>query len=172
MMKWINYIIFLLLLSLSAYSMMPKACDVLTYTPMMEVQTSIVDEEFSAFSSANYNVVQTNLSEVLDEDSDNFFQFIRTIAAKSVPSKAKSVLNKIKANKGAPPKGYKGGRTFKNYDKTLPIKDSKGNPISYKEYDVNPFQKGVNRGAERIVRGSDGKAYYTSDHYKTFTLIE
>jgi guanyl-specific ribonuclease Sa len=47
----------------------------------------------------------------------------------------------------------------------LPKTDSNGNPINYKEYDVNPYQKGVNRGTERIVIGSDGKAYYTNDHY-------
>ncbi len=49
---------------------------------------------------------------------------------------------------------------------------SDSNPITYKEYDVNPYQKGVNRGAERLVRGSDGRSYYTNDHYETFTLIE
>ncbi|MCV4714119.1 hypothetical protein OFC05_29060, partial [Escherichia coli] len=58
----------------------------------------------------------------------------------------------------------------------LPKTDSAGNPIKYKEYDVNPYQKGVNRGAERLVRGtSDGKTYhtyYSNDHYRTFVKIE
>jgi len=27
----------------------------------------------------------------------------------------------------------------------------------------------VNRGAERIVTGSDGRAWYTGDHYQHFT---
>ena len=54
----------------------------------------------------------------------------------------------------------------------LPRQDAVGNPIIYKEYDINPYQRGVNRGAERIVIGSDGRAYYTSDHYSTFTLME
>jgi len=47
-----------------------------------------------------------------------------------------------------------------------------GNPITYKEYDVNPSQKGVDRGTQRLVIGSDGKAYYTIDHYKTFIPVE
>jgi guanyl-specific ribonuclease Sa len=50
----------------------------------------------------------------------------------------------------------------------LPRFDPKGNPITYREYDVNPYTPGVNRGAERIVIGSDGSKYYTGDHYRTF----
>ena len=49
-----------------------------------------------------------------------------------------------------------------------PKADKSGNPISYKEYDINPKIKGVNRGNERIVVGSDGKSYYTSNHYIKF----
>jgi len=30
----------------------------------------------------------------------------------------------------------------------------------------------MNRGPERIVTGSDGRAYYTSDHYTTFTEMK
>ncbi len=51
----------------------------------------------------------------------------------------------------------------------LPKTDTTGNPITYQEWDVNAFQKGVNRGKERIVTGSDGSAYYTNDHYISFT---
>jgi guanyl-specific ribonuclease Sa len=54
----------------------------------------------------------------------------------------------------------------------LPRTDAAGNPITYKEYDVNPFSQGVNRGAERIVRGSDGSAYFTDNPYPTFTKIQ
>ncbi len=44
-------------------------------------------------------------------------------------------------------------------------------PITYQEWDVNRKVSGVNRGAERLITGSDGSAYYTSDHYRTFTKI-
>jgi guanyl-specific ribonuclease Sa len=47
----------------------------------------------------------------------------------------------------------------------LPSVDSSGNAVKYWEYDVNPFVKGVNRGLQRLVTGSDGSAYYTPDHY-------
>lgn len=33
------------------------------------------------------------------------------------------------------------------------------------------MQKGVNRGPQRIVKGSDGSAYWTDDHYTAFTWI-
>lgn len=96
-----------------------------------------------------------------------------TCQACGPPEKAKNVLKQIEKNNGAAPKGFKGGKNYKNDGRgggeVLPKTDAKGNPVSYKEYDVNPFSKGVNRGAERIVRGSDGKAYYTSDHYGSFT---
>jgi len=43
--------------------------------------------------------------------------------------------------------------------------------VTYKEYDINPKIPGKNRGAERIVIGSDGSVWYTSDHYVTFTRL-
>jgi guanyl-specific ribonuclease Sa len=44
-------------------------------------------------------------------------------------------------------------------------------PITYREWDVNPNIKGVDRGKERLVTGSDGSAYSTRDHYDTFVRI-
>ncbi len=44
--------------------------------------------------------------------------------------------------------------------------------VNYKEYDINPYVKGQNRGAERIVIGDDGSVWYTNDHYYTFTRME
>ena len=87
-----------------------------------------------------------------------------------VPAKVATVLHHIDTNHKAPP-GFEGGRTFHNEEKRLPQKDKGGNAISYQEWDVNPKVQGANRGAERLVTGSDGSAYYTSDHYRTFTKI-
>jgi guanyl-specific ribonuclease Sa len=85
----------------------------------------------------------------------------------SVPQKARDVLDIIR-NTGAAPAGYRGGRAFandgRNGGQILPRTDGNGNPITYREWDVNPYQPGVNRGAERIVTGTDQSAYYTSDH--------
>lgn len=44
--------------------------------------------------------------------------------------------------------------------------------VNYKEYDINPYVKGQNRGTERIVIGDDDSVWYTNDHYFTFTKIE
>lgn len=96
-------------------------------------------------------------------------------ATPPVPPKAQTVLGQVKGTGGNPPAGYRGGGTFANDGRAggqvLPKTDAAGKSITYREYDVNRFQPGVNRGAERIVVGSDGKAYYTSDHYQTFTPI-
>ncbi len=66
-----------------------------------------------------------------------------------------------------------GGGDFKNDGRdggqVLPRKDAKGKPITYREYDINLAPRhGAKRGNERMVVGSDGRAYYTRNHYKTF----
>ncbi len=90
--------------------------------------------------------------------------------------KASDVVEYAAQNNGASRLGYKGGGTFANDGRgggqILPQTGAGGSKITYKEYDVNPFQKGVNRGGQRVVIGSDGKAFYTSNHYRTFTLIK
>jgi guanyl-specific ribonuclease Sa len=91
-----------------------------------------------------------------------------------VPDKVATVLHHIDTTHRAPP-GYEGGRRFHNEgrggERPLPQRGDEGHAISYREWDVNPKIPGVNRGAERLVTGSDGSAYYTSDHYRTFTKI-
>jgi dienelactone hydrolase len=89
---------------------------------------------------------------------------------KGVPEKAIKVLKYIDEHDEAI-SGYEGGRTFGNFEKRLPQTDKSGKRIRYREWDVNPLRPGVNRGAERLVTGSDHSAYYTSDHYNTFTKI-
>ncbi len=76
----------------------------------------------------------------------------------------------IKINDKAP-EGYVGGRTFFNREKRLPKTDASGKKIKYREWDVHRKVKGKNRGAERLVTGSDGSAYYTKDHYRTFKKV-
>lgn len=68
--------------------------------------------------------------------------------------------------------GYAGNRVFgtntKPPDMLLPQYTTTGTAIRYKEYDTKRYYPGVNRGAERFVKGSDGRYYYTNDHYQTF----
>jgi guanyl-specific ribonuclease Sa len=85
------------------------------------------------------------------------------------PQKAYDIANIAIRQNGVAPKGYKGGRTYynsgRNGEQILP----KGN---YKEYDINPYIEGQNRGAERIVIRNNTSVWYTNDHYKTFTQIK
>jgi len=79
-----------------------------------------------------------------------------------VPATAYEVLAAIQRNRGKPPPGYVGGRTFMNRERRLPSG-------RYREYDIYPLVSGGNRGAERlVVEQQSGKAYYTGDHYRTF----
>jgi guanyl-specific ribonuclease Sa len=88
-----------------------------------------------------------------------------------IPAKVYRVLKHVRQN-GSAPEGYVGGRRFGNYEKRLPISEgTTGRRINYQEWDVNPKIQGRNRGAERLVT-SPKKAYYTSDHYNTFTELK
>jgi ribonuclease T1 len=90
---------------------------------------------------------------------------------KAIPAKVYTVLEYIKANSSAMD-GYVGGRVFSNREGNLPRQDAQGNNINYQEWDVNKKIKGQNRGTERICTGSDGRSWYTNDHYRSFTQIK
>lgn len=81
------------------------------------------------------------------------------------------VLSFVRDN-GEAPDGFVGGRTFQNREKRLPQKTAAGQKIGYREWDVHPKKTGQNRGAERLVTGSDGSAWFTKNHYQTFLKIE
>ena len=81
------------------------------------------------------------------------------------PQKARDLLEAIQQHEGKALPGYIGGGIFQNRERRLP----RGH---YREYDVNPKIRGRSRDAERIVIEQDtGKAYYTDDHYRTFTPL-
>lgn len=85
----------------------------------------------------------------------------------SIPAHAREALIYVRQHGYAPP-GYVGGRIFGNYEGALPRYDTRRKRIEYREWDVHPRAEGRNRGAERLVTGSDGRAWYTADHYRTF----
>lgn len=90
--------------------------------------------------------------------------------ADAVPQKVYDVLKYVRTH-GSAMDGYVGGRDFSNREKLLPERDNNGKYIQYREWDVNPKVKGQNRGAERLVTGSVGSAWYTGDHYQSFSPI-
>ncbi|MBL1229829.1 hypothetical protein IW492_11360 [Enterococcus sp. BWB1-3] len=90
---------------------------------------------------------------------------------------AKNILGKYEngnwsGNVSGQTQGTAAGARYYNTDGQLPDTDMEGNKVIYKEFDVNNRVQGMNRDAERFVRGSDGSLYYTTDHYKTFTKIK
>lgn len=96
----------------------------------------------------------------------------RTIAPSQIPAAAWRTLDSVRLTGEAPP-GQVGGRRFGNYgsggERKLPTRDPRGGRIDYREWDIHPKRPGVNRGPERVVTGSDGRAWYTADHYCSFT---
>ncbi|MDX2037912.1 MAG: ribonuclease domain-containing protein [Isosphaeraceae bacterium] len=68
---------------------------------------------------------------------------------------------------GRIPPGVTGGSIFANHDLTLPMKIHG----HYREYDVVPTVKGVDRGKLRLVLGAGGEVYITGDHYGKFRRV-
>lgn len=88
-----------------------------------------------------------------------------------IPAKVYRVLQYVREHGEAMP-NYVGGRNFQNREGRLAKKDKTGKKIQYQEWDVNPKRGGVNRGAERLVTGSDNRAWYTNDHYRNFAEVK
>ena len=93
------------------------------------------------------------------------------IGTGNVPEKALKVLKYVREN-GVAMSGYVGGRRFGNFENLLPKNDVSGRRINYQEWDVNPKTQGKNRGTERLITGSDGKAYFTNNHYGSFVEVK
>jgi len=93
------------------------------------------------------------------------------IAIGPAPQSAWAILNRVTA-KGATFPGYKGGKIFQNLGLGTRLPNyGHGGAIKYRVWDVNPYIKGLGRGSQRLITGSDGSAYYTSNHYGTFIKI-
>jgi guanyl-specific ribonuclease Sa len=91
-----------------------------------------------------------------------------------VPAKVEPVLRTIDET-GRAPAGHVGGGEYHNSgrrgEQLLPKVDRDGDAIAYRTWDVNPSGSGRSRGAERLVTGSDGSAYYSPDDYATFVAV-
>jgi guanyl-specific ribonuclease Sa len=88
-----------------------------------------------------------------------------------IPPEARRVLAYIREHRAAPP-NHVGGRRFGNFEGRLPKLDARGRRIAYQEWDVFPKVPGRSRGTHRLVTGSDGRAWYTADHYESFTELK
>lgn len=66
--------------------------------------------------------------------------------------------------------GTNAGRRWANRNLQLPTVDANGNPITYREFDVNNYN-GFSRDGERFIVGSDGSLWYTDSHYGEGTSL-
>ncbi len=119
-----------------------------------------------------------------DAPSGNTHPATFAVSTRSSPTLSASDLSRVEHKvlavldvvdrTGQPPAGYRGGTPFMNDGRdrgeVLPRRSADGRPVTYREWDVNPYT-GANRGTERLVTGSDGSAWYTNDHYNTFVRI-
>ncbi|RMI31769.1 ribonuclease domain-containing protein [Nocardia stercoris] len=97
-----------------------------------------------------------------------------TAHAPGVPDRAYVTLAEIDAGRwpgSANAPGTHGGDPWMNRSGQLPRTDPSGKTLSYQEWDVNPKRPGQTRDAQRIITDNIGDAYYTGDHYQTFTRM-
>jgi guanyl-specific ribonuclease Sa len=87
-------------------------------------------------------------------------------ALSKLPAEAGKTWKLIEA-KGPFPYPRNDGVTFQNREKRLPAKDSG----YYKEYTV-PTPGSPDRGARRIITGSEKEVFYTGDHYSSFIVVD
>ncbi|MFD4670039.1 ribonuclease domain-containing protein [Lentzea sp. NPDC058450] len=87
-------------------------------------------------------------------------------ALSKLPAEAVKTWKLIESN-GPFPYPRNDGVTFQNREKRLPAKDSG----YYKEYTV-PTPGSPDRGARRIVTGSEKEVFYTGDHYSSFVVVD
>ncbi|WP_377640034.1 ribonuclease domain-containing protein [Oryzobacter terrae] len=83
----------------------------------------------------------------------------------ALPDEARATLDLIDA--GGPFPYERDGAVFQNRERLLPVRPRGW----YREYTV-PTPGEDDRGARRIVTGDDGTAYWTDDHYDSFSVIE
>jgi len=153
-----------------------SADDVLDdYERPSEAQDDAVESEPGTPSVSQAEV--TSDPDSHDHDTTNSEHHVDASGAPDqpeIPNKAQETLDHIDRT-GEHPPGYVGGADFDNDGRgggeVLPRFDADGEAITYREWDVDPYQDGVNRTSDRVVTGSDDSAYYTSDHYETFTRM-
>lgn len=89
---------------------------------------------------------------------------LASVDVADLPPEALATLDLIAA--GGPYPHEQDGDTFFNREGLLPTAEEG----FYREYTV-PTPGADDRGPRRIVTGRDGTAYYTADHYDSFTRI-
>ena len=87
------------------------------------------------------------------------------VALSALPEQAAQTVALIQHNGPFPYR--QDGVVFNNAERHLPIEPSG----YYHEYTVRT-PGSTDRGARRIIRGQDGRYYYTADHYDSFVVVD
>jgi len=144
------------------------------YTPSNHWNYAILHKDLPMFKAVGFGLSLIPAAKGV-RVAYGVLKLLQGIEEAGIPETAEKVTDNALNKNGATLKGWKGGGVWDNDGSAggeeLPKTDADGNPITYKEYDVWPKVPGQGRGTERIVIGSDNSAYYTDDHYKTFTQI-
>ena len=102
-----------------------------------------------------------------------FATFIATNTAKGLGDDFTRALDDI--DNGLPRPNVRNPKPFANHGRggttRLPDADGAGNPVSYVEHTVNPRPPGGSLDGSRIVIGSDGSVWATTDHFGTWTRV-
>ncbi|MEA5403457.1 ribonuclease domain-containing protein [Arcicella sp. DC2W] len=148
---------------------------------LLRTITLVISFLFACFSANCYsteNVILNNHNYIAETcEKTYYYEVLQQSASvknnnsQEIPQQAIKVLKFVREN-GHSLNGYVGGRKFGNYEGILPKKDKNNQNIYYREWDIYPKIEGKNRGAERLVTGSDKKAYYTKNHYQSFVEIK
>lgn len=95
-------------------------------------------------------------------------------AATAIPKESQEVIQSIRESGVIAQGGVRGpavpeefANDGRNGSPILP-RGTASDPITYREWGTIPDPANPKPGGERIVTGSDGSAYYSPDHYKTF----
>lgn len=95
---------------------------------------------------------------------------VQVCSDSNIPRAAYLALLYYQSYNQAPP-SFSNIKKFYATRSPLPAHDQTGTRLNYIESDIYPVIPTINRGAERIVVGSDGSAYYTPNHYHSFVEI-
>jgi guanyl-specific ribonuclease Sa len=103
--------------------------------------------------------------ELVTDDTSGGGSGLPVRALSELPAEAAGTWRLIE--KGGPFPHREDGTVFGNRERVLPAEK----PGYYREYTVGT-PGSEDRGARRIVTGSEGELYYTADHYSSFVVVD
>jgi ribonuclease T1 len=103
--------------------------------------------------------------ELVTDDASGGGSGLPVRALSELPAEAAGTWRLIE--KGGPFPYREDGTVFGNRERLLPAEK----PGYYREYTVGT-PGSEDRGARRIVTGSEGELYYTEDHYSSFVVVD